>query len=121
MSEGVELKSLRLVIRSGQVPSFKNRKIAVKDNNHPGKQKNITAPEIKERMMRLENAIVCELFSWCQTNENGTPSECSKRLRTFLSGLLDDSIREIPCGEWDVEYVAKGQEGFLVEITQIEP
>lgn len=115
------LNSVKFRVATGQVPSFKNRKMAVKDNDRPGKQKNITPPEVKARMERMENAIVSELFFMSQTIGGGTPSECSKRLRTFLSGLCDDSIQEIPCGEWDVEKCEPGLEGFSVEITEIKP
>lgn len=72
--------------------------------------------EVKQRMDRIENAILFALYSKCQTTGSETPSECLKQLRTHLSGLSDDSIREIPSGAWDVEYVEKGQEGCVIEI-----
>ena len=99
------------------VPSFKNRKAMRVTSS--GNRQLMTDPKIVERMDRLENATVAALFSLSQTFGSGTPSECSKQLQTFLSGLLDDSIREIPCGEWDVQFVEKGQEGFSVEIEKL--
>lgn len=70
-------------------------------------------------MDQLENAIVSALYSLSQTGGAGMPSECSKLLRTVLSGLSDDSLKEIPCGEWDVRYVPKGSEGLELTITKL--
>lgn len=75
--------------------------------------------QTKERMDRLEKAMLFALYSLCPTGASGTPSECWKPLQTLLSGLCDDSIREIPAGSWTVEYVPKGEEGINVEIEQI--
>ncbi len=99
----------------GHIPSFKNRKRAIMDRS-TGKMRTLTEPSVKKRMENLESAIVCELFSVSQTIENATPSECLKPLRTLLCGLSDDSIREIPCGSWDVKYVQPGEEGVTIEI-----
>src|SRR5688572_6854249 len=109
-------QNVHLSIRGlGEVPSFKNRKIAILDSRTK-KHRTLTEPAIKERMDRMENAIVFALYSESQIRDGETHSECWKRLRTFLSGLYDDSIHQIPCGEWDVIFVAKGQEGFDLEI-----
>lgn len=70
-------------------------------------------------MLLLENAILSALLSEYRIKENETHLECLKRLRTALSGLCDDSIREIPSGSWNVEYVEKGSEGVLIEIETI--
>lgn len=70
-------------------------------------------------MQRLENAILFELYSASQTGASGIVSECLKPLQTLLSGLCDDSIKEIPSGSWDVEYVPKGEEGLDILIEQI--
>lgn len=103
----------------GHIPSFKNRKMAVRDHTN-GKLKTVSPPEVKLRMERLENAIVSALYSESQIVGNETHSECWKRLRTVLSGLCDDSIKEIPCGSWDVEYVDAGEEGIVIEIEEIQ-
>lgn len=114
-------RSIRLSIRGiGHIPSFKNRKRTRVDRKTL-KPHNFTDPKHKKRMDRLEDAIVCALFSACPIDESETPLECSKRLRTLLSGLCDDSIREIPCGEWNVEFVAAGAEGIDIEITKLIP
>lgn len=80
----------------------------------------LTEPRVKKWMTRLENAIESELYSLSRTEGNGTPSECLRQLRIALSGLCDDSIKEIPCGEWSVEHVAKGDEGLIIEITVLD-
>jgi hypothetical protein len=104
---------LVLEIVCGHVPSFKNHK-------HSSRSGFVyTDPKIKRRMAILENSILCGLYSSSQTNGSETPSECWKRLRTLLSGLCDDSIREIPCGSWGVEYVSKGSEGVRITIERI--
>lgn len=113
-------ESVRLeVMGLGEVPSFKNRKIAIKDSSS-GKLRTLTEPSIKERMDRMENAIVFALYSESQIREGETHSECLKRLRTYLCGLYDDSIHQIPQGEWDVVFVPKGEEGFEITIEQIK-
>lgn len=76
--------------------------------------------EIKERMKQLENDILSQLYSECQIIEGETHSECWKRLRTLLSGLLDDSINEIPKGGWDVQRVESiEQSGIDIIIEEI--
>lgn len=102
----------------GHVPSFKNQK-RTRVDRETMKPVNFTEPSVKHRMKAIEDAIVCALFSLCQTTESETRMECRKRLQTLLSGLLDDSIREIPKGEFDVEYVDKGKEGVAIEIELI--
>lgn len=101
------------------VPSFKNNKRAVIQK---GKKfaKPITDPKTKERMLHLENAMLSALYSDSQIIGNETHSECWKRLRTVLSGLSDDSVREIPSGSWDSFVVGKGFEGVKIEIMEIE-
>jgi hypothetical protein len=79
----------------------------------------ITEPKVKKRMRALEDAIVSELYSLCQTTGQGTPSECLKQLRTAASGLLDDSIKELPSGSWDVRYVPIGEEGLEITIEEL--
>jgi len=98
------------------IPSFKNRKRAIFDVKK-GHMRTLTPASVKKRMDSLENAIVSALYSACQISEDVMHSECLKRLRTALSGLCDDSIKEIPCGDWDTIYVPNGEEGadILVE------
>lgn len=69
----------------------------------------------------LENGIVFALYSLSRTIGAGTHSECLKRLRTALCELSDDSIREVPAGDWDVRYVPKGEEGLEITIMEYEP
>ena len=105
---------IRLEIRGvGNCPSKKNSHFPL-TNGGLGIDKSV-----KERMMRLENAILFALYSACQTGGNETPSECLRRLRTLLSGLSDDSINQIPAGSWDVQMVEPGQEGVEITITAI--
>ena len=112
------VSTVKLIVPGPTPPSFKNRKMAVRDQTN-GKLKTISPPAVKERRMSLENAILSELYSESQIIGNETHSECWKRLRTVLSGLCDDSIREIPCGSWDVEYVSKHREGIEIVISLI--
>jgi len=107
-----------LVTGIGHTPSFKNHKRAIKDSKS-GKLRTLTDPDVAKRVERLENAILSALYSESQIIGSETHSECWRRLRTLLSGLSDDSIREIPAGSWDVEYVPQGQEGVIIEITRL--
>lgn len=104
----------------GHIPSFKNSKRAILDRNS-GNFRTLTPGKIKKRMDKLENAILSALYSTCQTTGGATPSGCLKLWRTFLSGLRDDSVREIPSGSWDCDYVPKGQEGITIIIERINP
>lgn len=100
------------VMNQGHCPSFKNHK-------HSGANGFVYCdPRVKKRVQSIENAMLSELYSESQIVGSETHSECWKRLRTVLSGLSDDSIREIPEGSWAVEFVPPGDEGL--EIT-IEP
>ncbi len=106
---------LRLSVTLGQaVPSKKNHHFPLA-NGGLGIDK-----AIKLRMNDLENGILSALCSESQMTASETPLECLRRLQTLLSGLLDDSIREIPTGSWGVEYVPKGQEGVIIEITPLD-
>ena len=106
--------SVVLVISGlGHCPSKKNRHFPL-TNGALGIDKSV-----RDRMKALENAILSALYSECQIVGNETHSECWKRLRTLLSGLSDDSIREIPTGSWAVEHVANGQEGMQITIQEI--
>ena len=86
--------SVSLRVSVPNIPSFKNRKRAIPTKS--GKFRTLTEPKVKQRMEQLENAIVSALYSACQTASGGTDSECLKRARIALSGLSDDSWREIP-------------------------
>lgn len=108
--------TLRIILGQS-VPSFKNRKRAIQDRN-TGRLRTLTEPETKQRMDRLEKAIEFALYSWSATGARETDLECRKQLRTVLSGLSDDSLKEIPAFSFGVRCVEAGQEG--VEIT-IEP
>lgn len=102
-----------------QIPSFKNRKRAILDRN-TGKMRTLTEPSVKKRMDLIENAILSELYSSVQIREGETHSECLKRLRIALSGLCDDSTKEIPQGQWEtIHHVTKGKEGAIIEIEEL--
>lgn len=103
----------KLLVRGLSVPSFKNHKHSNR-NGHV-----YTDPKVKARMESLENAMLCELYSASQITGNETHSECWKRLRTALSGLCDDSVREIPEGSWTVEHVPPNEEGVEIIITEL--
>ena len=102
----------------GHVIPFKNRKRAVMNRN-TGKMRTLTEPSVAQWMDRAVSSIESQLYSACQTTGDVTQQECLKQLRTFLSGLSDDSLREIPEGSWKVERVPKGQEGAVITITQL--
>lgn len=104
-------KSLTLNVKLGEhIPNKKNA-------HYPGSDGKIKIDkEVKRRVNQLENAIVLSLYSLCQTKESVMDLECRKQLSILLSGLSDDSIREIPSHSWEVEYVEKGNEGVRIEI-----
>lgn len=106
------------VVTGDNVPSFKNRKRTVLDRS-TGNMRPLTEPSVKKRMDRLEAAIVCALFSSCQTSEFETDLACRKQLRTLLSGLCDDSLKVIPDSSFGVEHVTKEQAGVRIEIEKI--
>lgn len=103
----------------GPIPSFKNNKSIFKKQD--GTPFIATNPDLKKRMERLENAIVFALYSSSPTGGGATDGEWLKQLRTLLSGLSDDSLKEMPHGEYDYEIVPKGEEGVRIEIELVEP
>lgn len=114
MGRSVTLHALGSIYHGlGHIPSKKN-------HHFPGNGGRILIDKpVKARMLALENAILSELYSASQIIGNETHLECLKRLRTLLSGLSDDSIREIPEGSWATHHDIKGCEGVIIEITQI--
>lgn len=92
--------------------------IPSKKNHHfPGKGGHVLIDKpIKERMAQLEDGILSALYLWCQTRESGTDLAWQKHARMLLSGLSDDSLREIPQSSFGVEYVPKGSEGVIITI-----
>lgn len=104
--------SLNAVLGS-PVPSFKNCKRVTKRGGL------ITDPKVKKRMQALENAILYALYSGCQTIENATGLECRRQLQTALSGLSDDSLKEVPEFSFGVEKVNPGSEGVLIIISEV--
>jgi hypothetical protein len=108
-----------LAITGDPVPSFKNTKRAILDRN-TGLQRTLTPAKIKQRMDRLEKAIVFALYSCCPTASGVTDSACLKQLRTALSGLSDDSLKEIPEFSFGWRTVPKGEEGVEIIIDRIE-
>lgn len=114
-SEGIRLS----VTGIGHVIPFKNRKRAILDRK-TGKMRTLTEPKVAQWMERATEAIVLKLFSSCQTGDAATQRECLSQLRTFLCGLSDDSVKQLPMGSWEVEYVEKGDEGFELVIGEIK-
>lgn len=106
------------VVTGEAIPSFKNTKRSILDKN-TGLQRTLTPGKIKRQMQRLENAILSALYSESQTIGGATDLECLRQLRTALSGLSDDSLREIPEFSFGIQYVAKGNEGVLITISEI--
>lgn len=105
---------IRLYIQGiGHIPSKKNAHYPL-NNGGLGIDK-----KIKARMSLLENAVLSQLYSLSQTTGSGTPLECLRQLQTRLSGLSDDSVREIPQGDWKTLHVAKGGEGVNIFIEEI--
>lgn len=111
---GVILK----VITGDHIPSFKNTKRSGL-NSATGKHLSYTPKQIKQRMAQLENRIVSVLFSWSPTLSAATDSGCQRQLRTVLSGLCDDSIKQIPESSFGVRYVEPGLEGVEIIIEEI--
>lgn len=107
------------VVTGDHVPSFKNRKRAILDR-HSGKMRTLTEPKVKKRMQLLENRIVSALYSLCQTSEHAMDLDRVKQLRTALSGLSDDSTKEIPEFSYGVQRVQSGMEGVIIYIDEIK-
>lgn len=103
----------------GPVPSFKNTKSLFK-NKKTGKLFVATNPVKKRWMQSAEELIGLQLLFYYQTIGAETRQECLKRLQTFLSDLVDDSVRELPEGGWKVEYVEPGKEGCEILIERIQ-
>jgi hypothetical protein len=99
-------------------PSFKNQKRSILDRNS-GKQRTLTPKKIKHRMQVLEDAILSALYSTGATTGGGTHSECWRQLRIALSGLCDDSLKEVPEGSWDTEPASKLEEGITIIIEEL--
>ncbi len=117
-SKTTKASGISLVVVTGDnVPSFKNTKRAGVSSK-TGKNFSYTPKQIKQRMQRLENGIVWALCLESPVDGSVTGLECRKRLLTVLSGLCDDSLKQIPEFSFGVRYVEPGAEG--VEIT-IEP
>lgn len=95
------------------IPSFKNHKHS---NRHGFVY---TDRRVKKLMQDLESSILSGLYSTSQTTANETDSGCWKQLRTALSGLCDDSVREIPECSFSTKECDKGQEGVTIEIYEI--
>lgn len=108
----------RLLVQSGTVPSHKNSKFAT-TSQRSGKPEIFGNPEVRQRMKVLEGAIVSALYSSSPTTGGATGSAWLKQLRTALSGLCDDSLREIPESSFGVEYVETGSEGVKIEIEEL--
>lgn len=110
-----------LVLRvrgAGEIPSFKNTKRAIRDRK-TGKLRTLTPGPIKQRMQAIEDAILSELCSASRTIVSGTLLACWKPLPIALSGLCDDSTREIPQGSWDTVQVEPGEEGADIFIFEL--
>lgn len=107
-------EEIRLVVITGDnVPSKKNRHYA----DPTGHIRMDT--KIKKRMALLENRILSVLLSSCLTEKNEMDLECLRRLRTRLSSLCDDSLKEISEHEWRVKYVDVGFEGVEIVIKEL--
>jgi hypothetical protein len=107
-----------VVITGDNVPSFKNSKRSILDRNS-GKQRTLTPGKMKRRMQLLEDAILSALYSGSVTAGGEMDLAWQRRLRTALSGLLDDSLKEIPEFSFGVRYVEPGQEGVEIEIEPL--
>ena len=102
-----------IAVRGFHIPSFKNHK-------HSNRQGHVYCDSrVKGLMTQLESGILSALYSSSPTNESVTDSVCLKPLRTALSGLSDDSLREIPEAAFSHQVVPKGQEGVVIEIYEL--
>lgn len=106
------------VVLGQSIPSFKNRK-RIGRNKKTGQPIMFTDPKNKSRCEALESGILSALYSYNPTGDAKTATACQSQLRTLLSGLLDDSLNQIPEGTFGVEYVEKGMEGVRIEIEEL--
>lgn len=112
------LQSVVLNVTTGQnLCSFKNHKRVTKRGGL------ITDPKIKRRMQSLEDSIVSSLYSASATTIGATGLDSASQSRTalceLLSGLTDDSLKQIPEFSFGVEYVPEGSEGVQITITRL--
>jgi hypothetical protein len=101
-------KSLRLeIIRLGNCPSFKN-----------GKKLFLTNDKAKAWMQAAIASLKSQCISKCPTSGRAT---WTADLRRFLTASLpvDDNWKIIPNIILTCETVSKGEEGVIIEITEI--
>lgn len=99
------MQVIRLEIRGiGHCPSFKNSKVV-------GVRKLFTKPEYKLWMDRCIQSLELQLLSAIQMDTGGTRTGSLPLSSIVLSGLCDDSKREISSETVFPMQVPKGEEG----------
>ena len=106
---------LKLEVRGGHVPSFKNQKQLIPGNP----LRLITNPGLKCRKTTIEDAIVSALLSDSRIESNGT-STGDWPLSLMLSLLPEDDCWScVPSIQIETEFVAEGEEGFDLVIERL--
>jgi F0F1-type ATP synthase gamma subunit len=111
--------SIRLVVRGqGHVPSFKNRKRAIRDSR-TGKLRTLTEPKAARWMKACLESFVSQLHSRLAiiVTETGTARHQPYSTASLLPA--DDSLKHISELIVGVEYVPKGEEGAVIQITPL--
>jgi hypothetical protein len=85
----------------GNVPSFKNRKRAIRDRK-TGKLRTLTEPKTKRWMNNCIDQFESQLSIICRIRDGETVGEWRKRLLTVLLPLQDDSWKHMLPGNQDV-------------------
>lgn len=104
------------------IPSFKNAKVWITSlpNGKPLKKPFlITSPEFQRWMEKAADSLESQLLSKCQTGSDGTPQVRSKLFAMCLSLPADDSVRDLPEGQWKVVHVPPGEEGAVIVIEEV--
>ena len=101
-----------LRLTGSRIPSLKNSKRVV--NNHL-----ITEPRVKKWMTKAIRDIELQLLCAYRTPADATPTTPSLRSWIVSSMPLDDSISWIPELSIKVQWVEKGLEGAIIEITRL--
>lgn len=100
------------VVTGENLCSFKNRKRVTKRGGL------ITDPDVKRRQDRLEAHILLSFYFASPTGEHETDLDSLRALRTLLSGLCDDSLKQIPEFSFAVEYVKPEDAGVQITIER---
>lgn len=104
------------------VPSFKNSKMLVaKDpKGRPLREPFLaTKPEYQQWMEKAIQSLESQLLSIARTASGGIRLELSKLFAIVSLLPADDSVNDLPKGEWEVLPCQPGKEGAVIKIERL--